>query len=316
MLRHRCLAASLTLVAGFLALPALAGQDKSTPTAQELLARSARNEWRKPDPQNLLVMQLATGRVLIELAPDFTPLHAANIRTLAHQHYFDGLAIVRVQDNFVTQWGDPASDDTGDKSRLRSLGKASSTLPPEFTRPIDPELPWSKLPDGDVYAPEVGFSEGFPVARDPASGQEWLTHCYGMVGVGRDNGPETGSGSELYVAIGQAPRRLDRNLAVVGRVLEGMPLLSGLPRGDGPMGFYTKPTQRTPIQSVRLAADLPAAQRPAIEVLRTDSPTFAAVIDAKRNRHDAFYAAPAGKVDLCSIDVPVREPEPSTSATH
>lgn len=305
----RRLVAVFALLAGLLLTSASAAADTNapTPTATQLLARSHASEWRKPDPRNLLVMQLPTGRVLIELAPDFTPLHAANIRTLVRQHYFDGLAIVRVQDNFVAQWGDPASDDTGDKMKLRSLGKAHSTLPPEYTRPINPELEWTALPDGDVYAPEVGFSEGFPVARDPASGQEWLSHCYGMVGVGRDNDPQTGNGSELYAVIGQAPRRLDRNLAIAGRVLEGMPLLSGLPRGDGAMGFYSKPAQRTLIESVRLASELPPAQRPAIEVLRTDSTTFAALLDAKRHRHDAFYETSSGKVGLCDIDVPVRE---------
>lgn len=314
MSRHRHFALA-ALATSLLALPALADQSKSaTPTPQELLAKSAPSEWRRPDPNNLLIMQLPTGRVLIELAPDFTPLHAANIRTLVHQHYFDGLAIVRVQDNFVTQWDDPAGDDGGDPKKVRSLGKAKTTLPPEFTRPIDPKLPWTALPDGDVYAPQVGFSEGFPVARDPASGQEWLAHCYGMVGVGRDSGPETGNGSALYAVIGQAPRRLDRNLAVIGRVLEGMPLLSSLPRGTGPMGFYAKPAQQTTIQSVRLAADLPPAQRPSLEVLRTDSTTFATLIEAKRNRRDAFYAVPPGKVDLCSIDVPVRMGKATTAA--
>lgn len=311
--RHLFTAALLT---GLLIGPMSATASQSpTPTRAQLLAKSSSAEWRTPSPDNLLVMQLPTGRVLIELAPDFTPLHAANIRTLVRQHYFDGLAIVRVQDNFVTQWGDPASDDLGDKSKLRSLGKARSTLPPEYTRPIDPKLEWTALPDGDVYAPEVGFSEGFPAARDPASGQEWLTHCYGMVGVGRDNGPETGNGSELYVVIGQAPRRLDRNLAIAGRVLEGMPLLAGLPRGEGEMGFYTKPSQRTPIESVRLASELPAAQRPAIQVLRTDSATFTALLDAQRHRHDAFYQTSSGKVGLCSIEVPVRE-QASSSAKH
>lgn len=313
MFHRRHLVAATALSASLLALSALADQGKFTPTAQELLARSGPTEWRRPDPDNLLVMQLPTGRVVIELAPDFTPLHAANIRTLVRQHYFDGLAIVRVQDNFVTQWDDPAGDDGGDPKKIRSLGNARTTLAAEFTRPIDPKLPWTALPDGDVYAPQVGFSEGFPVARDPASGQEWLTHCYGMVGVGRDNGPETGNGSALYAVIGQAPRRLDRNLAVVGRVLEGMPLLSGLPRGTGPMGFYAAPAQRTTIQSVRLAADLPVAQRPSLEVLRTDSSTFTALIEAKRNRRDAFYAVPAGKVDLCGIDVPVRTTRLSAS---
>jgi len=316
MLHRRHLVAALALAIGLFALPAFADQGKPTPTAKELLAKSTPTEWRTPDPQNLIFMQLPTGRVVIELAPDFTPLHAANIRTLVREHYFDGLAIIRVQDNFVTQWGDPNDDDNGDKSKIRPLGKASKTLPPEFTRPIDPKLAWTALPDGDVYAPEVGFTEGFPAARDPASGQEWLTHCYGAVGVARDVAPQTGSGSSLYAVIGQAPRRLDRNLAIAGRVLEGMPLLSGLPRGAEPMGFYTKPAQRITIGSVRLAADIPVKDRPALEVLRTDSPTFAALIDAKRNGHNAFYALPAGKVDLCSIDVPVREPTPPTKAAH
>jgi cyclophilin family peptidyl-prolyl cis-trans isomerase len=304
---HRRHVAVAVLAGALFAQPALAQSAKPTPTAQQLLARSASTEWRKPDPKNLLVMKLATGRVLIELAPDFTPLHAANIRTLASEHYFDGLAIVRVQDNFVAQWDDPAGDDNGDHSKLRSLGKATATVAPEFTRPIDNKLPWTKLPDGDVYAPEVGFSKGFPVARDPASGQEWLTHCYGMVGVGRDNGPDTGNGSALYAVIGQAPRRLDRNLAVIGRVLEGMPLLSSLQRGTGPMGFYDKPAQQVSIRSIQLAADMPAAARPAVEVLRTDSATFNALIDSKRNRRDAFYTVPTGKIDICSIDVPSRE---------
>jgi cyclophilin family peptidyl-prolyl cis-trans isomerase len=309
MLRRHLIAA-LALASSLLALPALAEQDKPTPTAKEILAKSTPAEWRTPDPQNLLLMQLPTGRVVIELAPDFTPRHAANIRTLVRSHYFDGLAIIRVQDNFVTQWGDPNDDENGDKSRIRSLGKASKTLPPEFTRAIDPKLPWTALPDGDVYAPEVGFSEGFPVGRDPASGQEWVAHCYGTVGVARDVAPETGSGSSLYAVIGQA-RRLDHNLAVAGRVLEGMPLLSGLPRGPEPMGFYTKPQQRVTIASVRLAADMPAKDRPAIQVLRTDSASFAALVEAKRNGHNAFYPKPAGKVDLCSIDVPVREAKPA-----
>jgi len=303
--------AALTLLASLVAVPALAATDTQAPTLSraELLAKSTAAEWRTPDPHNLLVMQLPTGRVLIELAPDFTPLHAANIRTMARQHYYDGLAIVRVQDNFVTQWGDPAGDNNDPASKPRSLGKAHATLPPEYTRPIDPRLEWTPLPDGDVYAPEVGFSEGFPAARDPASGEQWLTHCYGMVGVGRDIGPETGSGSELYVVIGQSPRRLDRNLAIAGRVLEGMPLLSALPRGTGPMGFYDKPAQRTPIESVRLASELPPAQRPAVQVLRTDSATFAALLDAQRHRHDDFYKVSSGKVGLCSVDIPVREPK-------
>ncbi|HET8765541.1 MAG TPA: peptidylprolyl isomerase [Rhodanobacter sp.] len=288
------------------ALPGIAA-DKPTPTTKELLAASKPAEWRTPDPANLLYMQLPQGRVVIELAPAFTPLHAANIRTLVRQGYFDGLSINRVQDNFVTQWDDPETDgDHRDPAKLKPLGKAKATLPPEFTRAIDAKQPWTPLPDGDVYAPQVGFSGGFPVARDPADGKEWLVHCYGMVGVGRDVAPDSGNGSALYAVIGQAPRRLDHNLAVVGRVLQGMPYLSALPRGTGPMGFYAKASERTVILSVKLAADLPPAQREHIQVLRTGSPTFAALIDAARNGHNAFYPTPVGKLGICGISAPVR----------
>jgi peptidylprolyl isomerase len=306
-MRHHCLIAALTLTICLSGLPAFAAdQSRPTPSTSELLARSKPAEWRRPDPHNLLVMDLASGRVVIELAPDFTPLHAANIRTLVREHYFDGLAVIRVQDNFVTQWGAPEDADQGYHVPAKSLGTAKLTLPPEYTRAIDPKLPWTPLPDGDVYAPQVGFSAGFPVARDPASGQEWLTHCYGMVGVGRDNGEETGNGSSLYAVIGQAPRRLDRNLAIAGRVLQGMPLLSGLPRGAGPMGFYADPGQRVAIKSAHMDADVPTAQRVALEVLRTDSGTFAALLAAQRHRRDAFYQTSAGKVGLCDIAIPVR----------
>ncbi|WP_430390713.1 peptidylprolyl isomerase [Dyella sp. 20L07] len=305
--RQPRLAATLFGIA-LLGAPALhADTPAHTPTPKELLDKSTAQEWRSPDPQNLLLMQLPQGKVVIELAPDYTPLHAANIRTLVREHYFDGLAIVRVQDNFVTQWGDPEDDDNGDKAKLKPLGSAKATLPPEYTRAIDAKLPFTALPDGDVYAPEVGFSEGFPVARDKTSGQQWLAHCYGMVGVARDVDPQTGSGSSLYAVIGQAPRGLDRNLAIAGRVLQGMEFLSGLPRGTGPLGFYEKPAQRLTISSVQLVSEMPAAQRPKVEVLRTDSATFTALIDAKRNRRDDFYRNPAGKIDLCSINIPVRE---------
>jgi peptidylprolyl isomerase len=272
---------------------------------QQVLDASNGTDWRTPDPRDTLYLDLASGRVVIELAASYAPLHVANIRTMAHEHYFDGLAILRVQDNFVTQWGDP---NAGDKDKARSLGKASKTIAPEFERAMSKELPFTRLPDGDVYAPEVGFSDGMPVARDPKSGRTWLAHCYGMVGAGRDNGVDSGSGAELYVVIGQAPRQLDRNIAVVGRVVQGMELLASLPRGTGALGFYEKPEQRIAIKSVRLAADVPEAQRTPLQLLRTDTATFSALVESRRNRSDDWYKVPAGKIGLCNVPLPVRAP--------
>ena len=272
-------------------------------TMQQVIEASTPTDWRPLDAGSTLYMELASGRVVIELADAFAPLHADNIRTLVRQKYFDGLAIVRVQDNFVTQWGDPDGDDV---KKARPFGEAKRTLAAEFTRPLA-GLPFTRLADGDVFAPEVGFSNGFPAARDPKSGEAWLAHCYGMVGAGRGNEAESGSGAELYVVIGHAPRQLDRNIATVGRVVRGMDLLAALPRGSGPLGFHEKAEQRVPIRSVRLARDVPKGERSDLEVLRTDTATFTALVESRRNRRDDWYLVPAGRIDLCNVPIPVRE---------
>src|SRR5207237_10854447 len=129
-------------------------------------------------------------------------------------------------------------------------------------------------PDPATYAADVGFVDTFPVAADAAIGRAWLVHCYGMVGAGRDNDVDSGGGTELYVVIGQAPRHLDRNVTLLGRVVSGMELLSVMPGGSGALGFYERPEQRTPIQSLRLAADVPAAQRTVREGLGPVVRTF------------------------------------------
>jgi peptidylprolyl isomerase len=269
------------------------------PPLADLLAQAPASDWRRIDPENMLVLTLPQGRVVIELAPAFAPDHVANIRRLARARFFDGLFVVRVQDNYVVQWGDAQAQ--------RPLGEARRTLQAEFDRPTGPDLPFDPLPDPDTYAPITGFSAGFPAARDPASGRAWLTHCYGMVGAGRDNDENSGGGPELYAVIGQAPRQLDRNVTLVGRVLEGMDILSALPRGHGDLGFYERPERRIPILSIRVAADLPPTERPRLEALRTDSATFATLVQGRRFRHDAWYKRPAGHLDVCNVVLPVRD---------
>jgi len=272
------------------------------PTMADVLAASKPADWHALDPQNTLYLELASGRVVMELAPALAPRHVANIKILAHAKYFDGLAILRAQDNYVVQWGDPDSDDPKKK---RSVGGAQEKLKAEFTIPTSKELPFTLLPDRDGYAPQTGFSGDFPVARDPKTQTTWPTHCYGSIGVGRDLDVDSGGGTELYVVIGAA-RWLDRNITVVGRVLQGMELLSTLPRGTGPLGFYEKPEQRVPIKSIRLAADVPDKERSNLEVLRTDTPTFTALVESRRNRRDEWYKVPVGYIDVCGVPVPVR----------
>jgi peptidylprolyl isomerase len=287
---------SLTLMTSttFAAEPSAAPKPLTT---AEIIASAKPEDWRRLDPADTLYVDLAGGRVVIELSRHYAPAHVAAIKAFAQAHYWDGLAINRVQDNFVVQWGDPDG--------VKPLPKDLKPIPPEFSRPVDKTLPFTAIPDVDGWAKQVGFTDGMAAAR--AKGQQWLAHCYGAIGVGRDNEPDSGHGNELYVVIGQSPRQLDGNVAVVGKVWRGMELLSSLPRGtEGGLGLYAKPEQRVPI-NVRLASEVPAAERTNLEVLREDRPVFAAFVEARRNRQDAWYLHKAGHIDVCNVSVPVRE---------
>jgi peptidylprolyl isomerase len=278
---------------------------KKALTTAEVLAESTPADWRPIDPQNTLYMDLPAGRVIIELAPQFAPHYIANVETLARQGYFNGLWVERVQDNYVAQWGDPEGK--------KPVGNAQRSVAAEFER-TSRGLSFMPLAEPDTYAPEVGFSDGFPAALDPKLGRAWLIHCYGMVGAGRDNDVDSGGGTELYAVIGHAPRHLDRNVTLLGRVVQGIELLSSLPRGTGAMGFYEKPEQRVTIKSFKVAADVPEAQRTPLEELRTDTQTFTDYIDARRNRHEEWFKVPAGHVDVCNVTIPVRPRAAATPA--
>lgn len=293
----KTLATGLVLAVAALTTTAAGAAGK---TMTDVLAASKPADWRALDPENTLYLELASGRVVIELAPEFAPRHVENVRKLVRGKYFDGLTIVRSQDNFVVQWADPA-----DADHKKPIGDARKTLEPEFERPAA-GLKFIPLPDPDTYAPQTGFVAGFPAARDKANGTAWPVHCYAMVGAGRDNAVDSGPGTEIYVVSGHSPRQLDRNVALFGRVVYGMELLAIMPRGPAPMGFYDKAEQRVPIREIRVAADVPAAQRTKLELLRTDTQTFTDLIEARRNRQDEWYKYKAGRIDVCNVPLPVR----------
>jgi len=267
------------------------------PTLADIVNAAQPNEWQRVDPADLMLVELSDGsRVAIALAPAFAPVHVTNIRALVRAHWFDGGSIYRVQDNYVVQWGQ--GDD--DKAPPQGLGKP---LPAEYDRPVA-GLAVTPLPYRDTFASRVGYNGAFPVAAD--GDRAWMAHCYGIVGVARGLTPDTGSGGELYAVMGQSPRQLDRNIALVGRVLDGFEHMTARPRGTGALGFYEKPEQRVAITRVTLAADLPADARPAYEWLRPDSASFTKWLHLRANRHDDFYARPAGAIDLCNAMPPVR----------
>jgi cyclophilin family peptidyl-prolyl cis-trans isomerase len=309
------LLALAALAALALAAPAWA---KDAPSPGEIVDAAPASDWVTILASDLLVMDLApeadgtARRVVIQLMPPpFSQGWVGNIRKLAAAHWWDGTAITRVQDNYVVQWGDP---DAEDKAKARPLPPGLATVPESGYQISDSvwiaktmatqaaRQPLNGMTD--PYAYNYAFWHGFPFAGSGDDRAKWPVHCYGMVGVGRDMPPDTGTGAELYTVIGQAPRHLDRNIALVGRVIEGMEYLSSLPRGHGPLGFYQKPEHRVPIRSIRLGSEVSGL--PAYQYLSTESGSFAKYADARANRRDPFFIHPAGGVDICNVPVPIR----------
>ncbi|MFB0614133.1 peptidylprolyl isomerase [Aurantiacibacter poecillastricola] len=395
---------ALTAILSALPLAAQEGEEPATPSA--IVDAASAEEWVEIPPEDLLVMELAPDArgprtVVIQLMPaPFSQPWVENIRALARAHWWDGTSVYRVQDNYVTQWGDSTEERPlpegvvspvahyevdGDRLSEATFGAVHLTFEydelPESVRDIfdNPnstqdeqfraveelvqasrlgadlgssdreeramlsinatqtrltEQGWHQR---DGFAQWVEFWRGWPIANDekahwenelgkvvddpgrrhpPASYEApykvvdrstfWPLHCYGHVGVARDYAPDTGTGAELYTIIGQPQRHMDRNLAVVGRVIAGMEHLSSLPRGSGELGFYTdeEADLRTPIFSVRLASEM--GDPPTFEYLATDSASFARYLQVRASRDDPFYTVPAGGVDVCSVQVPIR----------
>ena len=268
------------------------------PSSQQIVDAAPAAAWAAIPDDDLMVIDFASGRrTVVWLAPEFAPVHVANIRRIARAGWWnDGATVYRVQDDYVTQWGD-----------------ATEHKPPAAGIDLHPPAEYDWVPHPavrnpwrDAYASTTGFTAGgWPVAGDGR--RQWLPHCYGMVGVSRDLAPDTGTGGDLYTVIGHAPRHLDRNIAVVGRIVEGMDAMSALPRGTGGgLGLYEDPAMRVPIRRVTIASDMAAGERPRFEYLRPDAAVFPRYLAARANRQPPFFTVPANAADLCNLPVPVR----------
>lgn len=321
----------LAIAALALAAPTQAQDAPEPPTPASVVAAAPAADWRAIDPADLLVMTLAPDRdgsrrrVVIQLLPPpFSQGWVENIRTLAKAHWWDGTTVYRVVDNWVAQWGDGEDDEAKAKPQpegLRVVPESEYVGRTEIGTYVaggivehsrEPDIVPLRRKDGfletDPYSRGmVGFFMGWPMGSISYDSDEiWPTHCYASVGVARDLSPDTGTGAELYAVIGHAPRQLDRNIAIVGRVIEGIEHLSTLPRGKGEAGVYDDPALRVPILSVRLGDELPAAERPRFEYLGSETASFAEYVRVRANRNDAFYKVPADGVDVCNVQVPIR----------
>jgi peptidylprolyl isomerase len=262
--------------------------------------------WRDVDPDNLVLIDVKYGEIAVELAPQFAPKHVERLRKLIRAHFYDGLTFYRVIDGFVAQGGiGEGTASTGSYSPEQE--KKWPPLKREFDQPIG-NVVFTPLGNADLFAPEVGHVNGFPVGRDAKEGRMWPIHCPGTFAFARDNDPDTAT-TEFYIVIGERPPRLERNLSAFGRAIDGMQYVQKLERGDADvaMGVIQDKTKQDAIIRMRLAADMPKSERPKFQVMRTDSDAFVQLKEAKRNLTNSFFfRKPLPILDICAMQAPVR----------
>ncbi len=276
-------------------MPVFAAEEKKL-SPSEIVKAAPASDWTEIDPQNLLVLKLKTGTVIMQLATKFAPLNTDNIRTLAHEGFYDGLSMYRVIEGFVAQGGD--------RAEKKHLGGGIKNIKGEIISKSITKDSFKSLELKDGYAGETGFVGGFAAGRSSDKKETWLAHCTGVIGIGRGDGADSG-GTEFYVVLGHALRYLDRNITLVGRVLKGMSALQKL-RRTAELKKGENIDIENPIISLRVMADLPKEEQKTYEVMKTNSSSFNRLLAARRNRPSSWFLETPNYVDVCAVNVPSR----------
>jgi peptidylprolyl isomerase len=286
MNKKRLLALGLALFTGF----------------SQAQSAAAEQQWRTLSPENTLIMETESGRIIFELAQAFSPQHVKHIKELVRSNFYNGLSFYRVIDGFVVQGGDMEG--------LRKIPLAQKTMKAEFERDLKKDLSFTLVQSPDLLAEQTGFVDGFAVGRSTSEKKEWLLTCPGVVNLARSEDPNSGT-TDFAIMIGQAPRHLDRNMSIWGRIIDGMEHLNLIKRGDKKQGGVIKDmTERSKIVKMTIAADLPKAEQPIIQIENTNTSEFKEKVANRRKRAaDFFFHKGNGNLDICYIkpDVKVSE---------
>ncbi len=249
-------------------------------------------EWLPVANEKLVVMQVNDSTVTIALDDRIAPKAVKRFQELVQAGFYDDLRFYRVIDGFVVQGGDL------DETKETTADKSPITAEFEITRPDD--MPFTLAQKQDLFAEQTGFSAGFPVGYDPETKAIWHTHCPGTVALARNNEADSAT-TEFYIVIGQAPRYLDRNMSVIGRVIDGMPAVQRINRGPSEEnGVIKDPQNQTAIQKMQLgsAMDKP----PQWLMTNTESGAFATMLDGRKHRkHEFFHFTPPAVLDVCQV---------------
>ena len=247
--------------------------------------------WRQVDPENTLYIDTVHGRIVVELYPEIAPRHVERIKTLTRGAFYNGLLFHRVIDDFMAQTGDPLG-----------TGEGASSLPDlrqEFMFRRGPDMPFVEA--AVQSRARLGFYKALPIESQPdaqmavtADGRVSANalHCQGVVSMARAE-PENSANSQFFI-MRQPNTALDKRYTIFGRVVWGMDAVMRIAVGNPPPA----PDR---MLAVRIAADLPEAERAPIYVLRTDSPQFRDLIEETRRERRADFS-------VCDVQIPTRVP--------
>jgi peptidylprolyl isomerase len=262
-------------------------------TAQD--TNSNQSEWRTVKIENMVLLTLPHGKVVIELAPQFSPKHVEQFTRLTKAGHYNDNKFYRVIDGFVAQAGPVEGSKADNSVALLSL---------EGDWPTDDTFSFTLVQNKDLFAEQTGFKDGFALAHNPSENRAWLAHCPGIIAMARGNEADSGS-SHFYITNGQAPRYLDRIMSIFGRVIYGMNHVQSITRtavieGDTEVSAAA----HTPILSMQMMADVPKTEQIHLQVTNTESHLFATKLADRVKRENAFFfKKPSPVLDVCQTPV-------------
>jgi peptidylprolyl isomerase len=296
---------SLVMAFSALSLSLSSAVNAEQSVQEQIMARVAaenalknKDEWRAVAIENMVMMTLPHGKVIIELAPQFSPKHVEQFIRLTKAAHYDGNKFYRVIDGFVAQAG-PEDGSSADRS--------VAELDLEGEWPTDKDWSFTLVQNKDLFAEQTGFKDGFALASNASEKRVWLTHCPGVIAMARGNDANSAS-SHFYIPNGQAPRYLDRIMTIFGRVIYGMNHVQAITRTATIDGDTEVPKSAyTPIVSMKMMADVPKAEQIQLEIKNTESTLFAAKLAQRIKRDNVFFfKKPPAVLDVCQTPVLTR----------
>lgn len=154
--------------------------------------------------ENIMIMKLKNGDVLIELFEDVAPNHVKRFKKLSQEKKYDGVVFHRVIDGFMAQTGDVKFGNSNSENyNLTMAGTGGSDYP-------DLKAEFSDLP-----------------------------HERGTLSMARSSDPDSAN-SQFFICF-KASSFLDRQYTVFGKVVKGMEFVDTIKRGEGSNGEVTNP---------------------------------------------------------------------------